>query len=91
MVLIIIIIIIIIIVCLYFVFTVTAVVVVFLFLFSASLFCLVALNMMVSHQFLVQYISNVPLYTCNIVLYTSLRLYKHFLLKLSVIFSSYLR
>ena len=61
-----------------------------LFSFLSFFFLLVCFVVI---SLLVQYISNVPLYTCNIVLYISPRLYKHSLLsaKLSVISSFYLK
>ena len=59
----------------------------FSFLSFFLLVCFVVISL------LVQYISNVPLCTCNIVLYISPRLYKRSLLyaKLSVISSFYLK
>ena len=61
-----------------------------LFSFLSFFFLLVCFVVI---SLLVQYISIVPLYTCNIVLYISPRLYKHSLLyaKLSVISSFYLK
>ena len=61
-----------------------------LFSFLSFFFLLVCFVVI---SLLVQYISNVPLYACNIVLYISPRLYKRSLLyaKLSVISSFYLK
>ena len=76
---------------LYFVFVVAGavddVVVVVVFFYCLWLVCFVLISL------LVPYISNVPLYRCNVVLYISPRPYKHsqVYVKLSVISSFYLK
>ena len=81
--------------CINFVFAVAAVDVVVVCLFFFFFFFLLACFVLI--YFLVHYISNLPLYTCNIVPYISPTLYKHstviyiLYVKLSVISSFHLK